>query len=54
MLRSDATKLFEAPDLGGAVDDKEDIFFVPGSKTEKSDTALRQRLDEEDNTDLLK
>ena len=50
----DVTKLFEAPDLGGAVDDKEDIFFVPGSKTERSDTSLRRRLDEEDNSDLLK
>ena len=55
---ADALKLFDEPvDLGGALqDDEEDLFHVPGSRQERTDSALRKKLEaeQEDTSQLLK
>ncbi len=54
----DTVKLFDEPvDLGGALqDEEEDLFHVPGSRRERTDSALRKKLEEEqdDTSQLLK
>ena len=53
---SDAARLFDAPDLGGALQGEEDeaLFLVPGSRAEGSSAAPRRNVELEDNSVLLK